>query len=339
MKELKYVCAQPDDTYYTWQVHMWLESLKQMGQVQNAIVLIYTPKVREFNNKWQKIVDLYPEAEFNFYKDEEGDLQRLIPIYIPILRPWLLWKYWSEHQEMKDHAIFYCDSDIWFTEKFNIDDFIEDDVCYLSDTNSYINASYFDSKVHQVLPEKLEQYKTRDVLAEIGSVVGISRQEAEANNDHSGGAQYLLKGIDAAFWNKVMNDCILIRTYLQKINREFYKSENDGFQSWCADMWAVLWNLWVREKEVQVIPEMGFSWGPDPVTKLETHPIYHNAGIVSTEQGGYPCFYKGKYHSGGDPTRDPHLDVVLNNEKSMQHCTGYYAGKLKELKNKYNLIY
>ena len=24
MKELKYVCAQPDDTYYTWQVHMWL---------------------------------------------------------------------------------------------------------------------------------------------------------------------------------------------------------------------------------------------------------------------------------------------------------------------------
>ena len=141
MKELKYVCAQPDDTYYTWQVHMWLESLKQMGQVQNAIVLIYTPKVREFNNKWQKIVDLYPEAEFNFYKDEEGDLQRLIPIYIPILRPWLLWKYWSEHPEMKDDAIFYCDSDIWFTEKFNIDDFIEDDVCYLSDTNSYINAS------------------------------------------------------------------------------------------------------------------------------------------------------------------------------------------------------
>ena len=141
MKELKYVCAQPDDTYYTWQVHMWLESLKQMGQVQNAIVLIYTPKVREFNNKWQKIVDLYPEAEFNFYKDEEGDLQRLIPIYIPILRPWLLWKYWSEHPEMRDHAIFYCDSDIWFTEKFNIDDFIEDDVCYLSDTNSYINAS------------------------------------------------------------------------------------------------------------------------------------------------------------------------------------------------------
>ena len=79
MKELKYVCAQPDDTYYTWQVHMWLESLKEMGQVQNAIVLVYTPQKRPFNNNWQQVVDLYPEAEFNFYKDEDGDLGKLIP--------------------------------------------------------------------------------------------------------------------------------------------------------------------------------------------------------------------------------------------------------------------
>ena len=92
MKELKYVCAQPDDTYYTWQVHMWLESLKEQGKVQDAIVLIYTPQQRLFNDKWKKIVDLYPEAEFNFYKDEEGELNKLISIYIPILRPWLLWR-------------------------------------------------------------------------------------------------------------------------------------------------------------------------------------------------------------------------------------------------------
>jgi hypothetical protein len=40
---------------------------------------------------------------------------------------------------------------------------LDDDVNYLSDTNSYINAKYFDSKVNQVLPEKLEEYKNRDV--------------------------------------------------------------------------------------------------------------------------------------------------------------------------------
>jgi hypothetical protein len=136
-----------------------------------------------------------------------------------------------------------------------------------------------------------------------------------------------------------MNDCILIRSYLQRINKEYFESEDKGFQSWCADMWSVLWNLWVREKEVKVVPEMGFSWSPDPIEKLETHPILHNAGIVATEMDGYKCFYKGKYHLGSDPTKDEHLDAILNDEKSMVRCTGYYANELKKLSNKYNLNY
>ena len=338
MKDFKYICAQPDDTYYTWQVHMWLESLKERGESDKAIVLIFTPKHRPFNDKWEKITSLYPEAEFVFYKDEH-DVSSLLGIYIPVLRPYVLWRYFKDHPEMSAKAIFYCDSDVIFTKHFDVQQFIEDDVNYLSDANSYINASYFDSKVRDVLPEKLEEYKTRDILAEVASLVGINREIAEAHNEHSGGAQYLLKNIDSQFWNKVMNDCILIRRYLQKINKDFFESESKGFQSWCADMWAVLWNLWLREREAKIIPEMGFSWAPDPTTKLETHPILHNAGIVSTFMDGYNCFYKGKYHQGGDPTADPHLDVVLNDEKSKTHCTWYYASKLKQLKEKYNLNY
>jgi hypothetical protein len=222
---------------------------------------------------------------------------------------------------------------------FNLDKFLEDDINYLSDTNSYINASYFDSKVNQVLPEKLEEYKTRDVLAEIASVVGISREIAEANNDHSGGAQYLLKNVDADFWSKVMNDCILIRTYLQKVNREFFKDENAGYQSWCADMWAVLWNIWFREQETKVVPELAFAWATDPITKLDTHTIFHNAGIVSETGNGYLAFYKGKYHMGTDPTKDANLDRILNNEESKKYCTWFYATKLNEIKNKYKLDY
>jgi hypothetical protein len=240
---------------------------------------------------------------------------------------------------MSDKAIFYCDSDILFTEKFDIQQFVDDDVNYLSDANSYINAKYFDSKVKDVLPDKLEEYKTRDILAEITSVVGISREIAEAHNDHSGGAQYLIKNIDANFWKKMMTDTIVIRSYLQKVNREFFESESKGFQSWCADMWSLLWNLWLRDAETRVIPEMGFSWAPDPITKLDTHPILHNAGIVSTSMDGYNCFYKGKYHKGLDPSKDPHLDNVLNDEKSKTRCTWYYANKLKQLFNKYNLNY
>jgi len=338
MKDLKYVCVQPDDSYYTWQVHMWLESLKNRNESDKAIVLIFIPNYREKNPKWQQVIDLYPEAEFHFYKDEH-DISSLLGVYIPVLRPYTLWRHWKEHPELSDKAIFYCDSDVLFTQHFDTQQFINDETCYLSDTNSYINASYFDSKIKDVLPEKLEEYKTRDILAEIGSVIGIGREEAEKNNEHSGGAQYLLKNIDAAFWNKVMNDCILIRGYLQKINKEFFENENKGFQSWCADMWAVLWNLWVREKEVKVINEMGFSWAPDPVEKLKTHPIFHNAGIVGAQMDGYSCFYKGKYHMGADPTKDEHLDVILNDEKSKTKCTWYYANELKKLSNKYKLNY
>ena len=338
MKDLKFVAVQPDDTYFTWQVHLWLESLREIGHSDKAIVLIYIPPNREKNQKWQQVIDLYPEAEFHFYKDV-NDLTQYIPIYIPILRPWTLWKHFKEHPELSDKAIFYCDADVLFTKTFNVDKFLEDEVCYLSNTNSYINASYFASKERDVLPDKLEEYKTRDILAEVMSLVGVEKQVAIDNNEHSGGAQYLLKNVDATFWNKVMNDCMIIRTYLQNVNKQFFESESKGFQSWCADMWAVLWNLWFRNYETKVVPEMDFAWSTDSITKVDTCGILHNAGIIGTTQGTWPAFYKGKYHNGSDPTNDVHLNTVLNNEQTKKHCNWYYANKLRELKLKYNLNY
>jgi hypothetical protein len=337
MRDLKFIQSCPSDIYYTWQVHLWLESLKEIGHSDKAISVIFTPKGRENRTKWKQIEDLYPEAEFHFYEDEDN-LNRLIGIYIPVLRPYVLWKYFKENPRRSADAIFYCDSDILFTKDFNVDQFLEDDVNYLSDTNSYINAKYFDSKIKDVLPEKLEEYKARDILGELTSIIGINREICEANNENSGGAQYLLKNVDAYFWSKVMNDCIIIRTYLQKVNREFFKDENSGFQSWCADMWAVLWNIWLREQETKVVDELAFAWATDPIVKLDTHTILHNAGITNTMMG-HPCFYKGKYHMGMDPMKDPHLDVILKDEKSQKYCTWFYTKKLNELKEKYKLNY
>ena len=338
MKDLRFISVQPDDTYFTWQVHLWLESLKEIGQSDKAIVLLYIPTGRVKNTKWEQVINLYPEAEFHFYQDE-GDLDKYLPIYIPILRPWTLWKHFKANPELSNKAIFYCDSDVLFTKDFNIDEYIEDDICYLSNTNSYINATYFESKEKDVLPNKLEEYKTRDILGEVMSLVGVEKDIAYDNNEHSGGAQYFLKDVDATFWNKVMNDSLLIRTYLQKVNRDFFENENAGYQSWCADMWGVLWNLWFRGQQTKVINEMNFSWATDPIERLEENTLFHNAGIVSPHNGTYHCFYKGKYHNGGDPTQDAHLDAILNDEQSQKYCTWFYANKLKELKNKYNLNY
>lgn len=340
MKDLKFVCVQPDDTYYTWQVHAWLESLKSLGKSEKAIVLVFIPGFREKNTKWDQIVNLYPETEFVFYKDELNEITPFFGLYIPVLRPWTLKKYFADFPEMKEKAIFYCDSDILFTEKFNIDKFIDDNVNYLSDTNSYINASYFDSKIKDVKPSKLEDYKKLDVLAQITSLIGINREICEKNNMDSGGAQYLLKNVDDKFWAKVQRDCITIRRYLMTINKEYFESENKGFQSWCADMWAVLWNLWLIEAETRVVPELEFSWASDPISKLERTTIFHNAGITGDNTHGYPAFYKGKYHQGADPFKDEeHLKKVLENEESKKYCTHFYASKLMEIKKLYNLNY
>ena len=328
----------PDDTYYLWQVHAWMENLKELGLSDKAVSLVFTPKNRQKNTKWDELAKLYPEAEFKFYTDLNG-LDPLLKIYIPVLRPYCLMRYFRETPDMVSKAVFYCDCDVQFTDGFDLSEFLEDDINYLSDTNSYINASYFDSKLKDVLPEKLEEYKTRDVLAEVTSLVGINREICEANNNHSGGAQYLLKNIDGAFWEKVIGDCINIRRYLQNINRAFFKDENAGFQSWCADMWAVLWNIWMREQETKVIKELDFAWAPDPIEKLKTHSIFHNAGITGDYMDNCPMFYKGKYHQGGNPFNDPHLMTVYNNETSKKKCTHFYVSKLLELNKKYNFNY
>jgi len=336
MRDLVFIQCAPCDDYYWWQTHLWLESLKSIGKSNKAISLIFTPNYRDRNSKWDELVKLYPESEFFFYKDTDRISEKLIRIYIPIIRPYILMKYFKLHPELKEKAIFYCDCDILFTEKFNIDKFLDDDVCYLSDTLSYINASYFDSKVKDVIPEKLEQYKTRDILDETCKLVGISREIAEKNNLHSGGAQYLLKNIDWTFWDKCITDCIRIRHHLQEVNKYFFENENKGFQSWCADMWAVLYNLWNREQETKIVPEMNFAWSSDNISKLETCPIFHNAGIVGEKQGETPVFYKGKYHQGANPFEDSHLELVYNNEQSKTLCNWYYVEQLIKLKQKYN---
>ena len=338
MKELKFICAQPDDTYYTWQVHAWLESLRNLGHSNKAIVLVFTPNFRQRNNKWDQVVRLYPEARFAFINDEHN-ISKHLGLYVSILRPYTLARYWELHPELKDNAIFYCDCDVLFTDNFNIDAYIDDDINYLSDTNSYINASYFDGKIHQVLPDKLEDFKKIDVLDDLGQKVGISREIAEKYNMHSGGAQYLLKNIEVFFWQKMVEDTLEIRRYLLNINRQYFENENTGYQSWCADMWGLLWGLWAKGAETKVIPEMEFSWATDPIDKVHRLGIYHNAGVTSETLNGFHAFYKGKYHEGADPFKDATIYEIANNEVSVTKGTYYYLTELLKIKNKYKLNY
>jgi hypothetical protein len=337
MKPILITC-QPTDTYFVWQNQMFIESCLEQGFEEEQIhILLYNPIGRPDNANWDKLKEYYPKLNIFVYQDK--GVQQYLGTYIPILRPHILKQHFEAFPELQDRTIIYTDCDILWLKSLNINHLLNDDVNYVSDANSYLNHTYFESKYKDVLPEKLEEARSIDFLKGVCDIIGIDKQVVIDNNSNTGGVQYILKDIDSAFWQKVETDVLKIRMYLQQMNREFFKDENSGIQSWCADLWAVQFNLWFFKKESRVAKELEFAWATDPIIKIDTYPILHNAGITGTEMNGYPCFYKGKYHMGSDPTKDPNLDAILNNEQSQKYCTWYYANKLKQLSIKYNINY
>ena len=339
MRETIVCIVQPTDVYFIWQVHLYVESSINAGfEEENIHVLLYSPKDRPVSEKWDELRKVYPKLKIFVYEDK--GVGQYIGIYIPVLRPHTLWQHFTAFPELEKKTIVYTDCDILWTEKLDIEKFFDDESCYISNAKSYMNFDYLNSKRNDVIPEKLEEYDKRDVVQELCDIVGIDKQIVIDNNNNTGGVQYILKNVTAEFWKKVEKDVIAIRVYLMNdINRMFFENESKGFQSWCADLWAVLYNLWYYEKDVKVVKEMDFAWASDPIKRVEEVGIFHNAGIVGTVHAGFPAFYKGKYHTGTNPINDPHLQEVLNNETTKKWCTWWYANKLWELYKKYKINY
>jgi hypothetical protein len=339
------------NNFYVWQVGLWLQSLEDIGEINKAHVLLFKPtddKENDSTKNWEKLQALYPQATFRAYNDEHN-IKSLLGVYIPVIRPYVLSRYFSEKPELSEKAVFYCDSDILFTRKPEIDDFLEDDICYLSDTVSYIGAQYLDSKKSEAEKKHLKTMEKKDVLQEMADLVGVDKETVIKNQNNSGGAQYLLKGVTAAFWDKVGKDSIMIKLYLDSLNRRFYESGDKGYQSWCSDMWAVLWNLWAEGKQTKVVREMNFAWATDPVEDLEDKSILHNAGVtgdsvirtrIKDENGqnikiDAPAFYKGAFKDGTSPYEAlPYLQRVVSDETSKKFCTSYYVTYMLKYKDK-----
>lgn len=332
------ITCQPSDPYFIFQNHLYIESCLEAGFDEDRIhILVYEPPGRRINeDEWSILKEHYPKINIFRYKDQ--GIARYISLYIPIIRPHILKQHFETYPELEKETILYTDSDILWTKNLDIQKFFDDDICYISDAHSYMNVDYFNRKYNDVKEDKKEDSKKRDFLAEICSLSGISKDLMTENIHNIGGVQYILKGITSEFWSKVEKDCILIRQHLLNINKEFYENENKGIQSWCSDLFSVLFNLWYHKKEVKVVPEMDFAWSSDPISKLDKVGIFHNAGIVGRKQGEIPVFYKGDYHRGNSPFSDPYLEELYNNKENKALCNSYYVEKLVQLKNKYKLI-
>lgn len=216
------------------------------------------------------------------------------------------------YPELKNNSVFYHDCDIIFSKKVNWDKFIFDDVWYLSNTNSYINYNYIVSK-------------GIDIYEKMCEIVKIDPLIPKLMNSNSGGAQYIMKNLDFKFWEKVESDCENLYSEITKMNYQKKATipNYHELQIWCADMWAVLWNSWLRGNETKIIEEMNFSWATDSYGKVHEVSIYHNAGAVG---GANQLFFKSNYIN-----RLPYLD---NLEFENLFASNYYWEWVKKVGKK-----
>ena len=135
MNELIFVSAQPDITYFHWQTKIYVHNFIDNGVRPNQIhILFMIVDGEEPSQESLKLKDLGVNLHY-FTDDRESK------VYIPTLRPLMLSKWLKEYPEY-NKCYFYHDSDIIFRELPDFNSLIGDDICYLSDTKSYIGYEY-----------------------------------------------------------------------------------------------------------------------------------------------------------------------------------------------------
>jgi hypothetical protein len=318
MKNLRYVCAQPRLLYYAWQVEVMINNFIKHGVNPNNIDILVawnpndlTTSVQANVDAWDKLAKHYSSVRFFFYQDT-----RQQPIYyISSVRPNILKQHFKAHPELESEAIFYHDCDIVFTKPPNWNKFLHNDIWYLSNTNSYINYDYIISK-------------GQDVYDKMCEVVGMNPVIPKLMNPDSGGAQYIMKGINAEYWEKVEKDSEQLFYHITNLNNQKKAADpkHHELQIWCADMWAVLWNGWLLGHETKVVPEMDFSWAVDPIKRWEETTIFHNAGVTSTDK----YFYKGVCQDT--------LPYNIEDTFDEQFCSKLYFNEIKETATKSCLL-
>ena len=293
---MRYICCQPSNIYYSWQVDTMIYSFINNGINQEQIDIVFSIKSAN-ENSCLYLLDKYPNVNFYFYPDTRKSVK-----YISSVRPYTLKKHFYKYPELYKGTFMYHDCDIALTKPLEIDNYLCgcDQTCYLSDTISYIGHNYILSK-------------GQDVLDLMCSVANIDKELVKQNEANSGGAQYILKNIDYTFWEEVEIDCENLFYEVVKLNTKKVAEDDrhHPLQIWCADMWAVLWNLWKRDRKTKIIKELNFTWATEPIIKWGENSIFHNAGINNNKDN---AFYKANYISK-IPPNDLEINPTLTSYK------------------------
>lgn len=344
-----FLSMQPASGYFKWQLEVQIHNLNRLGMLEgNEYHILGFLTEEQDQPNWS---DLESEnVKVFFYKDDKGKCAHLIKQfnYQPLLRPWMASLHFRKNRDLSNEAIFYMDSDIVFTKKLDFTPFLQDAVSYLSLTGNrktgynYISYSYFNNKIQSddVADNKKDIIQNSNIIKNLTNLCGVSEEMFREQELNIGGAQYLLKNINYKFWDDVLDGCMMIRLYLSNMNQRYFKGdtpqekENKGFQSWCADMWSVLFNIWKNGGQTQCPKELDFAWKNTKLEELDECYIYHDAGHHEITEDGihYYLFNKRKLDYLEEKITPFEDDL---NDVSKIHSVSFYISEIKNTnKNK-----
>lgn len=303
---IRFVCAQPANDYYLWQVEVLINNFIKFGVNPNGIDILLGIEKGYIPEKWKILQQHYNTVRFFFYNDTRENKK-----YIPAIYFHLLKQHIKFNPYLVDEPLMLIDSDIVLTKPIpqSWEQMKLGRIWYMADTNSYINYDYIQSKGD-------------DVYQGMCDIVGIDPLIPKLMNSNSGGAQYLTKGSTFEFWDKVEKDSCKLYEYFCQIEPKYVKKHKGDYpiQKWTAGMWSLLWNSWLWGWETKVDDRLGFSWSTDNISKLDKFVFCHNAGVTIDQPD---LFFKGRYIN--ELPYDKDLSI------SKEKCSYFYYKQIQEV--------
>jgi hypothetical protein len=290
MKQLRYICAQPAIKYYAWQIEVLINNFIEKGVDPNQMDILCAIENDVIPEEFKKLVNTYP-VRFFFYNDTREN-----KVYIPSIYFNMMKQHMQAHPEIHGDVLFLHDADIVFTKKPNFEEMMNNDTWYISDTRFYINYDYIQCKGNHIYEKMCE-------------IVGIDKLIPKLMNSNSGGAQYIVKGTNFEFWDKVEKDSAKLYEYFCSIEHlHIKKNEYDyAIQKWTAGMWSFLWNGWYFGHETLVDKRMDFGWVTNGYDDVEKYTILHNAGVTDDTKSDkfFKSNFMNEYPYGKDLSVSP----------------------------------
>lgn len=304
---MKYVIAVPDKEYYLWQVLVQINNFRKYDIEKDAIYVFAI-----FNNRPSKVLESFitsKELKSKFYIIPD---RRPEKAYSCSLRSHIMAEFYRRCN-VPNEPIFFTDPDVIFTRKPNFSQFENDEKWYLSNTRSYTGVDYIKSK-------------SPDLFLQMCKIVGISPEVVERNDANSGGAQYIMKNLTSEYWNKCYEDGERLYRMMKRTSAMY--SPKSPIQAWTADMWAVLWNGWYFNHDIEVTPRLDFAWANHKQNSWDKYEVFHNAGVTVND---------GKHFSKIHYQLSPFNKETPCEEQS---CSFNYVKEIKETEINFpNLIF